>query len=301
MLRIHKMTGHKAFKWQIACKLWTKAAPAPPRPSKHRSGVCLGVSRGITFNNFLISSSTNRLVSGLSLSSSPMHSGPSWTGQGTLEYPPRCTSHCNASFAGQTQAQTHTLTSSLIAYLVTMARAILVATSTSLLAPVEMRMGIKYKSETVYTPIHFPIKACYVALNSCQPSLRPPPPAPQPHSPLVMLSFPKTSSSATLPPMATSRRASNCFLLQSSSSFSGSWETCTVETGIHAATPCSVGRTHTGASHRKRTHTHNHTTHHSKCTSSRDNGGFVDGKGTLEKMRRDMSGAGHHNTPHCTH
>ena len=44
MLRIHKMTGCKAFKWQIACKLWTKTAPPPPRRSKHRSGVCLGVS-----------------------------------------------------------------------------------------------------------------------------------------------------------------------------------------------------------------------------------------------------------------
>ena len=204
-----------------------------------------------------------------------MRSGPSWTGQGTLEYP-RCTSHCTASFAGQT----HTLTSSLMAYLVTIARAILVATSTSLLAPVKMRMRMKYKSVyTVYTTIHFPIKACYAALNSCQPSIRPPPPAPHPHSPLVMFSFPKTSSSATLPPMATSRRASNCFLLQSSSSFSGSWETCTVETGKHAAPPCSVVGT-PEVCHIESVHTHNHTTHHSKCTSSRDNGGLVDGKGT---------------------
>ena len=43
--------------------------------------------------------------------------------------------------------------------------------------------------------------------------------------PVVMLSLPNMSSSATRPAMHTSSLASSCFLDQLSSSFSGSWET----------------------------------------------------------------------------
>ena len=45
------------------------------------------------------------------------------------------------------------------------------------------------------------------------------------HLPEVIYSVPNTSSSATLPPMATSSLASSCLLLHDSSSFSDIWAT----------------------------------------------------------------------------